>query len=150
MSLALQFLSLPIPFHLPGALLMASILRQVNKRKASSTDAGEDAQQSGALGGVIRRNKQRVLLIPSRGVTSQMRHLVSDLEVLMPHSKKGEYTFLGAVPSSVVPFACDGCISGEWQEEGSAWHSRTFARTCWDARCHLLLRTARELIKLAP
>jgi hypothetical protein len=129
---------------------MASILRQVNKRKASSTDAGEDAQQSGALGGVIRRNKQRVLLIPSRGVTSQMRHLVSDLEVLMPHSKKGEYTFLGAVPSFVFSLACDECSSGKWHQGGTAWHSRAFARTCWDARCHLLLCTARELIELAP
>lgn len=75
---------------------MASILRQANKRKAVPTDAGEEVQQGGA-GEAIRRNKQRVLLIPSRGVTSQMRHLVSDLEVLMPHSKKGEYPVVGAM-----------------------------------------------------
>lgn len=29
-------------------------------------------------------------MLPSRGVTSQMRHLVTDLEALMPHCKKGE------------------------------------------------------------
>ncbi|PWN26245.1 Brix-domain-containing protein [Jaminaea rosea] len=50
------------------------------KRKATSDES--DGSTS------MRRNKQRVLLIPSRGVTSQMRHLVSDLEALMPQSKK--------------------------------------------------------------
>ena len=36
----------------------------------------------------IRRNKQRVLLLPSRGITTRMRHLVNDIEALLPHSKK--------------------------------------------------------------
>ena len=36
-----------------------------------------------------KRNKQRVLLLSSRGVTHRMRHLMSDLEVLLPHVKKG-------------------------------------------------------------
>lgn len=35
-----------------------------------------------------RKNRQRVLMVPSRGVTSQMRHLISDLESLLPHSKR--------------------------------------------------------------
>jgi len=36
-----------------------------------------------------KRNKQRVLLLSSRGITHRMRHLMSDLEVLLPHVKKG-------------------------------------------------------------
>ena len=36
-----------------------------------------------------KRNKQRVLLLSSRGVTHRMRHLMSDLEALLPHVKKG-------------------------------------------------------------
>ncbi|KIJ10504.1 hypothetical protein PAXINDRAFT_85959 [Paxillus involutus ATCC 200175] len=36
----------------------------------------------------MRRNKQRVLLLSSRGVTQRMRHLMSDLEALLPHVKK--------------------------------------------------------------
>lgn len=36
----------------------------------------------------LRRNRQRVLMVPSRGVTSQMRHLIADLEALLPHSKR--------------------------------------------------------------
>lgn len=35
-----------------------------------------------------RRNKQRVLLLSSRGVTHRMRHLINDLETLLPHVKK--------------------------------------------------------------
>ncbi len=35
------------------------------------------------------RNKQRVLLLSSRGITYRMRHLMNDLEVLLPHVKKG-------------------------------------------------------------
>lgn len=66
---------------------MASLLKQASKgkRKAGDDAAAEDTP--------VLRNRQRVLLVPSRGVTSQMRHLVSDLEALMPHSKKGEYDY---------------------------------------------------------
>jgi len=35
-----------------------------------------------------KRNKQRVLLLSSRGITHRMRHLMNDLEVLFPHVKK--------------------------------------------------------------
>ena len=37
-----------------------------------------------------RRNKQRVLLLSSRGVTHRMRHLMNDLEALLPQVKKGK------------------------------------------------------------
>jgi ribosome biogenesis protein BRX1 len=36
-----------------------------------------------------RRNKQRVLLLSSRGITHRMRHLMNDLEALLPQVKKG-------------------------------------------------------------
>ena len=36
-----------------------------------------------------RRNKQRVLMLCSRGATHRMRHLINDLEVLLPQVKKG-------------------------------------------------------------
>ena len=35
------------------------------------------------------KNKQRVLLLSSRGITHRMRHLMNDLEALLPHVKKG-------------------------------------------------------------
>ncbi|KAI0340074.1 Brix-domain-containing protein [Trametopsis cervina] len=34
------------------------------------------------------RNKQRVLLLSSRGITHRMRHLMTDIETLLPHVKK--------------------------------------------------------------
>ena len=36
-----------------------------------------------------KKNKQRVLLLSSRGITHRMRHLMNDLEALLPHVKKG-------------------------------------------------------------
>lgn len=61
----------------------SSILEAKGGKRKATSDEGDGSTS-------MRRNKQRVLLIPSRGVTSQMRHLVSDLEALMPQSKKGE------------------------------------------------------------
>lgn len=34
--------------------------------------------------------KDKNLLISSRGVTQRMRHLMNDLEALLPHTKKGK------------------------------------------------------------
>lgn len=39
-----------------------------------------------------RRNKQRVLMLCSRGATHRMRHLMNDLEVLLPQVKKGAFS----------------------------------------------------------
>lgn len=38
------------------------------------------------------KNKQRVLLLSSRGVTHRMRHLMNDLEALLPQVKKGKFS----------------------------------------------------------
>ena len=38
-----------------------------------------------------KKNKQRVLLLSSRGITHRMRHLMNDLEALLPHVKKGAF-----------------------------------------------------------
>ncbi|KAI6045541.1 ribosome biogenesis protein BRX1 [Pisolithus marmoratus] len=51
------------------------------KRQAEEIEAENDVQPK-------RRNKQRVLMLSSRGVTHRMRHLMSDLEVLLPHVKR--------------------------------------------------------------
>lgn len=39
---------------------------------------------------VIVKNRQRVLILSSRGIVHRYRHLLNDLHVLMPHSKKGK------------------------------------------------------------
>lgn len=55
------------------------------KRKADAMDVDEQPSQKRP------RNKQRVLLLSSRGITHRMRHLMNDIEVLLPHIKKGAY-----------------------------------------------------------
>lgn len=56
------------------------------KRKADDMDVDEEPQAPPAK----KKNKQRVLLLSSRGITHRMRHLMNDLEALLPHVKKGE------------------------------------------------------------
>ena len=67
-------------------------------------DALEDASDSGSedegnvvksvpsevtsTSGGLYRNKQRVLVIASRGITARYRHLIEDLKKLIPHHKK--------------------------------------------------------------
>lgn len=60
------------------------------KRKADDIDADDDDVQQPKQ----KRNKQRVLLLSSRGITHRMRHLMNDLETLLPHVKKGKVTLL--------------------------------------------------------
>lgn len=62
-----------------------------NKRKID--DMGVDEDTSGDFA-PKKKNKQRVMLLSSRGVTHRMRHLMNDLEALLPHVKKGTPIFL--------------------------------------------------------
>jgi len=55
------------------------------KRRANAMDMDENQPVTKKL-----KNKQRVLLLSSRGINHRMRHLMNDLAVLLPHVKKGE------------------------------------------------------------
>ena len=58
---------------------MAAVYKSLSKSaapKASNTN------------GVSKKNKQRVLILSSRGVTYRHRHLLNDLYSLLPHSRK--------------------------------------------------------------
>ncbi|KAH7873634.1 ribosome biogenesis protein BRX1 [Lentinula edodes] len=58
-------------------------------KELDDSDSGEEMQEIEAVPATkSRKNKQRVLLLSSRGVTHRMRHLMNDLEVLLPHVKK--------------------------------------------------------------
>ena len=73
---------------------MASILKaqkanaSKGKRKSEDMDVDEDVSAQSQV--KRKKNKQRVLLLSSRGVTHRMRHLMSDIEALLPHVKKGQ------------------------------------------------------------
>ena len=60
------------------------------KRRADEMEVDEE-ETVGTVGlpEKKKKNKQRVLLLSSRGVTQRMRHLMMDLEALLPHVKKG-------------------------------------------------------------
>lgn len=68
-----------------------------NKKKEKRKREESDEDEAMAIEGVAthdeppkkRRNKQRVLLLCSRGVTHRMRHLMNDIEALLPQVKKG-------------------------------------------------------------
>lgn len=57
------------------------------KRKADDMAVDDDEEVESPA--PKKKNKQRVLLLSSRGVTHRMRHLMNDLEALLPHVKKG-------------------------------------------------------------
>ena len=59
------------------------------KRKSDAVDEDEPDVPSSK-----KKNKQRVLLLSSRGITHRMRHLMNDLEALLPHVKKGTFQVL--------------------------------------------------------
>ena len=58
------------------------------KAKAVQDEQKEDEEGSTAAAGKPRKDK--VLMLCSRGVTQRHRHLMRDLEVLLPHTKKGQ------------------------------------------------------------
>jgi len=59
--------------------IMASVYKSLSK----STSAKSAEAPTG-----VKKNKQRVLILTSRGVTYRHRHLLNDLYSLMPHSRK--------------------------------------------------------------
>jgi ribosome biogenesis protein BRX1 len=63
-----------------------SNVRANGKRKRESDAVDEDEPE---VHSAKKKNKQRVLLLSSRGITHRMRHLMNDLEALLPHVKKG-------------------------------------------------------------
>lgn len=69
-----------------------SDLKGKRKRRADEMDVDEDEDVGGNVPMAKKtKNKQRVLLLSSRGITHRMRHLMNDLEALLPHVKKGAY-----------------------------------------------------------
>jgi ribosome biogenesis protein BRX1 len=60
--------------------------RQKAKRRADDMDVDKEIETTAPK---KLKNKQRVLLLSSRGITHRMRHLMNDLEALLPHVKKG-------------------------------------------------------------
>jgi ribosome biogenesis protein BRX1 len=69
-------------------------LKGKGKRKADDMERDDQNGEVEVQATQKKKNKQRVLLLSSRGVTHRMRHFMNDLEALLPHVKKGMYFFL--------------------------------------------------------
>ncbi|KAI2617405.1 Brix-domain-containing protein [Hypoxylon sp. NC1633] len=59
---------------------MAAVYKSLSK--------GANAQKAEAPANGVRKNKQRVLILSSRGVTYRHRHLLNDLAAMLPHGRK--------------------------------------------------------------
>lgn len=71
---------------------MASLLKasnEIHDKQLSKRAKGKGKAEDGA-DTPAKMRKDKVLMLCSRGVTQRHRHLMHDLEVLLPHTKKGE------------------------------------------------------------
>ncbi|KAL7624475.1 Ribosome biogenesis protein brx1 [Parahypoxylon ruwenzoriense] len=59
---------------------MAAVYKSLSK--------GANSQKAEAPTNGVRKNKQRVLILSSRGVTYRHRHLLNDLAAMLPHGRK--------------------------------------------------------------
>ncbi|KAI1656498.1 Brix-domain-containing protein [Daldinia decipiens] len=59
---------------------MAAVYKSLSK--------GTSSQKAEAPANGVRKNKQRVLILSSRGVTYRHRHLLNDLASMLPHGRK--------------------------------------------------------------
>ncbi|KAK9323890.1 Brix domain-containing protein [Lipomyces orientalis] len=62
---------------------MASLYKAVSGTKRRREDDRADKEETGGY-----KNRQRVLMLSSRGVTFRQRHLINDLSLMLPHAKK--------------------------------------------------------------
>jgi len=76
-------------------------------------------------------NKQRVLILASRGITHRYRHLMTDLQTLLPHSKSEQKfdskTNLYMLNEVADLANCNNCIFFETRKHSDLyiWYSRT-------------------------
>lgn len=67
---------------------MAAVYKSLSK--------GADKAEAPTNG--VRKNKQRVLIVPSRGVTFLHRHLIGDLANMLPVRRQPPWTFRYELP----------------------------------------------------
>ncbi|ORY64234.1 Brix domain-containing protein [Pseudomassariella vexata] len=58
---------------------MAAVYKSLSKGSSQKTEAPSNG---------VRKNKQRVLILSSRGITYRHRHLLNDLATMLPHGRK--------------------------------------------------------------
>lgn len=70
--------------HTPKGIYQRSFTMATVYKSLSKSFSSKGPSENG----VVKKNKQRVLILSSRGVTYRHRHLLNDLYSLLPHSRK--------------------------------------------------------------
>lgn len=83
------FLAFPPDTQKMASKIKAQVEAQSKGKRKHVDEDGDQLMADGDARPLKKKNKQRVLLLCSRGVTHRMRHFMNDLEVLLPHVKKG-------------------------------------------------------------
>jgi ribosome biogenesis protein BRX1 len=65
---------------------MAATYKRVKQEQQELANVESGASSGAAL--EVKKNKQRVLVLASRGITQRYRHLMEDVLTLLPHSVK--------------------------------------------------------------
>jgi len=88
---------------------MASLLKASNEIRKEAKGKGKGKADESTEVAPVKLRKDKVLMLCSRGVTQRHRHLMRDLEVLLPHTKKGEYgvseVFSDSYPFDIFPLS---------------------------------------------
>ena len=94
------------------------------KDETTNDESGSKLTRVDGMKGGIYTNKQRVLVVASRGITARYRHLLEDFKKLIPHHKKdnkldskgdiqmineiaGKFSFLFFMPCVCVVCICE-------------------------------------------
>ena len=92
---------------------MASLLKEQKKAKGKRKADDMEVDEDHAPVTKKPRNKQRVLMLSSRGINHRMRHLMNDLEVLLPHVKKGMSVHRSPVAFTSKPACADSKLDSK-------------------------------------
>lgn len=78
------------PFYSRLTQVHTKLSRMSTIYKTLSKSQNKDVTEAstGSSSGSGSKNKQRVLIISSRGVTFRHRHLINDISIMMPHGRK--------------------------------------------------------------
>ncbi|KAG8905209.1 Ribosome biogenesis protein brx1 [Tulasnella sp. 403] len=99
------------------------------KNKASEDDSSDEEVATAAVDVVApKRNRQRVLMLSSRSITGRMRHLMKDIEVLLPHVKReSKLSSISLIPEIADLNNCNNCLYFEsrFHEDLYLWASKT-------------------------
>jgi ribosome biogenesis protein BRX1 len=87
---------------------MAAVYKSLSKSSGTKAEAPSNG---------VKKNKQRVLILTSRGVTFRHRHLINDIASLLPHSRKDakfdSKSRLGELVELSDLYNCNNILFGE-------------------------------------